>query len=310
MNSPLDSRQLRAFYVLAAKKSFTQAAKKLFLSQSAVSHSMKALENEVGCRLFDRVGKKVFLTQAGEQLQVHAEKILAEMETARAELKHLGQWGSSRIRVGASIMACQYLLPGVLREFKNRFPNCAILIEPGDTPELIDLLHSNRIDVGLALEPRNEAQIGFEPLFSDELTFLVGGAHPWAEAGRVDPGELSRQSYILYSKASYTFRLVEDHFRREGMELNSVIELGSMEAIKELAKLGLGVGIAAPWIARQEIKEGSLHCFPIGKRKLKRNWGCFHLRGRRFNLAEETFLSLCRAASEKFSRESAELIAA
>lgn len=302
MNQPLDSRQLRAFKALADRKSFTVAAKDLFLSQSAVSHSMKALEQEVGCRLFDRVGKKVFLTQAGEQLLVYADKILSDMDAARASLKHLGEWGSSRLRVGASTMACQYLLPEALREFKKSFPKCAITIEPGDTPELIDLLHENQIDLGIALEPRNEAQIEFDPFFSDELAFLVDAGHPWAGKGRVAKEDLPRQSYILYSKASYTYRLVEDHFRRENMELKSVIELGSMEAIKELAKLGLGVGVAAPWIARQEIEEGSLSCFPIGRRKLRRSWGCFYLRGRALNLAEETFITLCRSSSMEIAK--------
>lgn len=303
MRFPLDSRQLRAFYVISKKRSFTLAAKELFLSQSAVSHSMKALEQEVGCRLLDRVGKKVFLTQAGEQLLVYAEKILTDMESARSSLKHLGKWRSSRIRVGASIMACQYILPTVLREFKESFPSCSIMIEPGDTPELIELLHQNRIDVGIALEPRNEAQIEFRPLFTDELAFLVDAAHPWALKGAVIRADLPKQNYILYSKASYTFRLVEDYFRREGMDLHSVIELGSMEAIKEMVKLGLGVGVAAPWIAQNEIKQGELFCLSIGKRKLRRNWGYFHLRGRHLSLAEETFIGLCRTATVDFSRQ-------
>jgi molybdenum-dependent DNA-binding transcriptional regulator ModE len=121
-NMPIDSRQLRAFAALARTGSFTIAAKKLFLSQSAVSHSMKALETDVGCRLFDRVGKKVSLTQAGETLLHHAEKILGEMQNARSALYDLGKWGRGRLRIGASTTACQYILPPVLRQFKESFP--------------------------------------------------------------------------------------------------------------------------------------------------------------------------------------------
>ena len=91
MKEPIDSRQLRAFVTLARTGSFTMAAKELFLSQSAVSHSMKALETDVGCRLFDRVGKKVLLTQAGETLLQHANKILNEMAAARLGLEQLGK---------------------------------------------------------------------------------------------------------------------------------------------------------------------------------------------------------------------------
>ena len=136
MSLPLDSRQLRAFSVLARTGSFTQTARELHLTQSGISHSMKALENEIGCRLLDRLGKKVVLTQAGEQLLHHSKKILAEMKTARETLGHLGKWGKGRLRLGASTTACQHIIPPVLREFKESFPEHTITIEPGDTPEL------------------------------------------------------------------------------------------------------------------------------------------------------------------------------
>jgi DNA-binding transcriptional LysR family regulator len=296
MSTPLDSRQVRAFCVLARTGSFTQTARELHLTQSAVSHSMKALEGDIGCRLLDRLGKKVVLTQAGEQLLHHATKILQEMETARESLGHLGKWGRGRLRLGASTTACQHIIPPVLREFKESFPEHTITIEPGDTPALVAALLRQRVDLALSLEAENEPQLEFHPLFTDELQFLVGALHPWAKAGRVERADISRQSYILYNKHSVTFRLVEEYFRKEEMVLNSVIELGSMEATKELVKLGLGVSILAPWIARKEIEEGSLVALPLGRRKLPRRWGILHWRGKRLNLAEETFIGLCESA--------------
>src|SRR6476620_5145375 len=123
MNVPLDSRQLRTFCALARTGSFTQTARELHLTQSGVSHSMKALERDIGCRLLDRLGKKVVLTQAGEQLLHHSLNILSEMESARESLAHLGKWGRGRLRLGASTTACQHLIPPVLREFKESFPD-------------------------------------------------------------------------------------------------------------------------------------------------------------------------------------------
>ncbi len=297
MSAPLDSRQIRAFCVLARTASFTETGRELHLTQSSVSHSMKALERDIGCRLLDKLGKKVVLTQAGEQLLHHATKILQEMENARASLVRLGKWGRGRLRLGASTTACQHLIPSVLREFKKRFPDHAITIEPGDTPALIGSLLRRQIDLALSLEPGQEPQLDFHPLFTDELLFIVGAQHPWAQAGRVDRLEVPRQSYILYSKQSLTFQLVESYFRREQMVLNSVIELGSMEATKELVKLGVGVSILAPWIARKEIEEGSLVALPLGRRKLQRRWGILHWQGKRLNLAEETFIGLCKTAT-------------
>src|SRR5690348_9210353 len=194
MKVPLDSRQLRAFCVLARTGSFTQAARELHLSQSAVSHSIKALENDTGCRLLDRLGKKTALTQAGEQLFEHATRILQEMNNARESLAHLGKWGQGRLRLGASTTACQHLIPPVLREFKESFPDHIITIEPGDTPELVTALLRQRIDLALALEPEKEPQLEFHPLFLDELRFIVGALHPWAKSKRVERDDIPRQN--------------------------------------------------------------------------------------------------------------------
>jgi DNA-binding transcriptional LysR family regulator len=295
MNEPLDSRQLRAFRTLSRTGSFTQTARELHLTQSGISHSMKALEREAGCRLLDRLGKKVVLTQAGEQLLQHTEKILLEMEAARESLKQLGKWGRGRLRLGASTTACQHLIPPVLREFKESFPDHAISLEPGDTPELVAALLSQRLDLALTLEVEREPQLEFHPLFTDELHFLVSASHPWALARRVTAEEIPRQHYILYSKRSVTFRLIEQYFRQQEMVLNTVLEVGSIEASKELVKLGLGVSILAPWVAKKEIAEGSLVALPLGRKKLQRRWGIVHWRGKRLALAEETFIGLCES---------------
>lgn len=300
MSSPLDSRQLRAFVILVRTCSFTLAAKELFLSQSAVSHAMKALEQDVGCRLLDRMGKKVSLTQAGEQLLHHAEKILSDMDEARSSLQQLGKWGQTRLRIGASSTACRYILPPVLREVKKEFPQCTISIGADDTAAAMESLRNNCIDLAIVLMPKHEDAFEFHALFEDELVFVVSASHPWVTNG-VARGEIPRQNYILYQKNSYTLRMIEDYFRDEKMVLNTVIELGSMDAIKEFVKLGLGVSILAPWIAEKELQEKSLVVLPLGKRKLKRTWVIASRKGRRLNIAEETFVKSCRVFTGKIA---------
>ena len=298
MITTLDSRQLLAFATLARKKSFTQVAKDMFLTQSAVSHAIKAFERDIGVLLFDRVGKTVHLTQAGEQLLQHAERILRDMQDARTAMGELQNWGQTRLRVGASPTACQYLLPTVLREFKQSFPQCVIRIEPGDGPEMIELLRSNKIDLALMLKPEKSGEVTFRPLFEDELRLLVAPMHAWAQKGKVPRDEIANETLILYNKGSYTFRMVIDYFQRDKITMTNFIELGSMEAIKELVKIGLGAGILAPWIARKELAEKSLISFPLGVRKLRRSWGVAYLRGRKLPLAEETFAGLCESVTE------------
>ena len=133
------------------------------------------------------------------------------------------------------------------------------------------------------------------------IGYRLAPMHPWVQAGHVIREEIPKQNYILYGKNTYTFRLVQDYFREEDMVLNTVIELGSMEATKELVKLGLGVSIVAPWIARKELQERSLVSLPLGKRKLKRVWGVLYWRGRRLSLAEETFVGLCKSVTGEIS---------
>ncbi len=295
----LDSRQLLAFAAVARRGSFTLAAKDLFLTQSAVSHAIKALEEDLGHRLLDRVGRRVMVTQAGEQFLVHVHKVLREMDSARNGLDHLANWGHGRLRVGASETACQYLLPAVLREFRQGFPKCVIRIEPGDHMKQIELLRSGQVELAVMLRPEGDREFTFLPLFEDELRFVVSPHHRWARVGRVEPEEIGGETLLLYNRATYTFRMLAEFFRVENVALNDCIELGSMDAIKELAKTGVGAGIIASWIAREELASGALVSLPLGRRALKRSWGVAHLRGRRLALGEETFAGLCEQAAAR-----------
>jgi DNA-binding transcriptional LysR family regulator len=173
-------------------------------------------------------------------------------------------------------------------------------IEPGDTTEAVDLLDQKQIDCAICLEPEREDRFVFRPLFSDELLFLVGAEHPWAKRGEVNRNEIPDQNYVLYNKGTYTFDLVERYFRMEQITLNTVIELRSMEAIKELVKVGVGISILAPWVAEKELAERSLSAFPLGKRKLKRQWGVLHWRNPNLPLPLTQFMEACSRACARF----------
>ena len=276
MVAPLDSRQLRAFCSLARTGNFTQTARELQLTQSGISHSMKSLETDVGCRLLDRLGKKVVLTQAGEQLLEHAQKILQEMDFARTYLAQLGKRGHGRLRIGANTTACQFFLPGVLKEFKDTFPEHVLTLETGDTPELLSQLLQQKVDVAVGLEVEKESRLNFSHLFEDELFFIVHPQHSWVEKGAVVREEIPLQRHIHNSKNSVTFRSIEEYFQKEKITLRTVIQVGSVDAIKEL-----------------------------GRRKLSRTWSAIHWRGKMLNLAEETFIRLCKTWCSKLALDHA-----
>lgn len=300
MPSPLDSRQLNMFATLAKTGNFTRAAEQLHLSQSAVSHAIKSLEQDVGCLLVDRVGKKVTLTQAGEQLLKRAESILRQMDEARQELKGLSRWGRGRLRVGASLAVCQYILPSIMREFRESFPRCDVSVIPGDTRDILEQLDERTVDLCFSLEPPKTSSLEFRHLFNDQLEFLLDPRHPWAQTGKVNSREISSQNFILYKSGSVTFDLITRRFQEREHPLRTYNEVGSMEAIKELVKLGLGISILAPWISQEEIEVGSLVSLPMGRFRIQRRWGISSARGRSYSLPEETFIGLCHSATAPF----------
>lgn len=298
MQQALDTRQLRAFVSLARKASFTQAGHELFLTQSAISHAIKALEADLGCQLFHRLGKSVHLTHAGRELLPHAETILKVMGQARATLGSLDQTPKGKLRIACTTTVAQFILPTVLREFKDAFELYEIQIVCGETPAMIDRLLEGGVDLTVSLRPPDVSRLDCHPIFEDELEFLVSPLHPWASrAPKLK--EAGKETFIVTSRNGLNFTLIQEFFSKLGVRRNSFIELGSPEATKELAKLGIGVAIAARWIARQEIEAGKLVAVPMPKTKLRRSWIISSLKGRVLNLPERTFIGLCEEVGRK-----------
>lgn len=300
-----DVHRLRVFVSAAENLSFTRAADVLFITQSAVSHQIAKLEQSLGTVLFSRDGRKVQLTPAGRVLLQQARRVFATLDDARSAVQAAARPDSGRLRIGASTTACQYLIPETLREFRESFPAFSLLISPGDSPQITEKLLDGSLDLGIIIRSDRQTKLAYHPLFTDELGFLVSPLHPWAKARKVDRSDLPQQRMILYSRNSGTFRLVERYFVKVRAELRDWIELGSMEAIKELVKLGLGVSVVARWIARKEIEEGSLVWLKLPGGPVKRTWCVARTSGRALSLAEQTFIGLCQSAGAMIETGSA-----
>jgi DNA-binding transcriptional LysR family regulator len=290
----MDTRLLKMFCVVAETGSLVAAAAKLHLTPSAISHGLKSLETQLGCRLFERAGRKMLLNQAGEQLLVQTQPALAALDAAAESLKRLGKWGQTRLRVGAAASICHLLLPPVIRELKKSHPQLELQIESGDTPPLVELVRANKIDLGIGLAPENEAGLDVRSLFRDELMFVFAPSHPWAAGRPISREELRTQPLILYQRSSFTAQLLNEFFRAQDIVPSTIMEIASIQAIEELVKLNLGVSVLAPWAVGQELVRGKLKMRPLATKPLTRNWVAFYLSGRRLTLAEEQFCKLCR----------------
>lgn len=297
-----DVHRLEVFAAVAENLSFTRAAEALLLTQSAVSHQVAALERGLGVELFERTGRSVALTSAGRALLDQSRRVFESLREAERAVRAAAQPGAGRLRIGASPTACQYLVPEALREFRESFPAYSLAITPGDSPLLRDRVLEGSIDLGLMVRPDERVKLTYYDLFQDELGFVVSPLHPWATASKVKREELGEQNMVLYSRNSATFRMVQHYFAKTRAPLRDWIELGSMEAIKELVKLGLGVSVMAPWIVRSEVAQESLVWLPAPGGGLRRRWCIAAAAGRKLSLPEEMFVGLCRSASAEFGR--------
>ncbi len=298
VDEPIDARRLRAFTMLAREASFASAAAALSLTPSAMSHSIKALEEEMGGALFDRRGHRAVLTALGERLLVHAERIMRNMRAARQEMQSLQQWGRGTLRIAAPASACQYFLPAVLLEFRECFPDCTLNITAMDTEGAVKLVEDGRLDLAICVKSEMNDAIDWHTLFSDSLHFFVSPMHPWASAKKLSRKDIAKEQVVLYDRNAVTTRLIMSSLKKLGVPPADVLSLGSMEAIKEMVKVGLGVGILAPWVTAREIEAGSLVSVPFPSGRMEREWGVASYAGNKLSFMAEAFLGLCKDATE------------
>ena len=298
MIETLDSRQLLAFCTLVQTGSFTETARRLNLTQSAISHSLKNLEEDLRTQLVTRTGRKIHVTAEGEDLYRDAQTILHQMDEARTRIQDRTNWGKGRLRIGASTTACQYVLPNVLREFNECFPDCILSIVPADTPELIEKVEMHELDVAIIVDPKADGNIVTCPLFTDELVLVTSPIHDFAQKMTIRMSEIAQQRLVLYNRTSQTFRKIEHFLRQNKVGLEHFIELGSMEAIKELIKINYGVSFMATWIVQDELAKGSLVQSQLGRRRrIYRQWSTCYSKDKKLSITEETFLGICESVT-------------
>jgi len=252
--TPIESFRLTVFRIVAERLNFTQAADVLHLTQPAVTSQVKALETELGLRLFDRAAGGVHLTPAGERLHRFA---VETGERARQTLGELGALSGEQLgnlALGASTTIAQYLLPRLLVQFLQLHPRVDISVVGANTAQIVASLMERRIQFGLIEGPPGRADIKVERFLEDEIVMIVPASHPFASAaGLADVDHLRHEPLLVREPGSGTRKVVEEALRRAGLgprETRIVMELDSTEAIKSAVEAGLGIGFVSRWALR------------------------------------------------------------
>lgn len=282
-------RQLRVFSEVARQLSFVRAAEALHLTPPAVTMQVKELEAQVGLPLFDRQGRRVSLTTAGEYLLVYARRLLAtlkEADDAMARLKHVEAGELSLGFVGTA----KYFLPRLLVQFREEHPSIELRLQVGANREhLVDMLQQGDVDLAVMGRPPKELATRAEPFAAHPHVFVAPAGHPAARSGHLPASALGGWSLLAREPASGTRALMDRYFAAQRIEPRIAMEMPSNETIKQAVMAGMGLSFLSLHVLALELRTGLIELVPAEGTPIVRAWNIVHLQARVLSPAAEAF---------------------
>jgi DNA-binding transcriptional LysR family regulator len=258
----LENFRLKVFRAVAEHLNFRKAAEQLFLTQPAVTLQIKALEDDLGVRLFDRGANRVSLTSKGSLLLRYAKQIARLVSEAEQELGTEQGKFSGELSLGVSTTIAQYVLPRFIGAFLGEHPRIQLSLHSGNTEEIVRLLLHGKVSIGLIEGPARHREVRTEPFMEDELVLIVPLDF---EFDRLKRDQLLSASLLMREQGSGSRRVVETAFEKAGLKLKSfrnVMTLDSTEAIKSAVEVGLGVAFVSRWAISNELE---LHVLKVAE---------------------------------------------
>lgn len=262
----MSDRRLQVFHTVAGVLSFTRAAEILHTTQPAVTHQIRQLEEELNTRLFDRSNNKISLTVAGEQVLGFADRILSVYDEMNESIKALTGDRTGLVTLGASTTIAEYMLPGLLGDFGQRFPDVQICLRVANTDAVVNMVADNTIELGVVEGQVDNQVLMVDRCQQDELQVIVPPDHALAEEVSIAPIMLTEYPFIYREDGSGTRSVIERYLSDNGVDENSLnrpFELGSTEAIKGAVQAGVGVTIVSSATVSKELALGHLVARPL-----------------------------------------------
>lgn len=269
----IDLRRLGVFCRVVEKKSFSKAAEQVFLSQPTVSEHIRLLEQFLGERLLDRLGKEVIPTQAGEILYRYARQILALKEEAIQAIEDFKGKVGGKLRIGGSTIPSSYILPYCLGSFSKLYPEAKIGLVTSDSRNITQRVAQNELEIGVVGAQFRENKVTFEKVLSDELVLVVYPGHPLSRESAVRPINLHKYPFINREYGSGTRMIVEQNLEKYGISLDNlriVLEAGSTEAVRHAIKAKIGISILSWRAVTDDMECGALKAIPFDDFKITR----------------------------------------
>jgi DNA-binding transcriptional LysR family regulator len=289
----MNLNQLTVFHVVAKRLSFTRAAQELHLTQPGISKHIAALEEHYGTRLFDRIGRKVALTQAGEILHVATATMTALLEETKARIDDLKGLAGGKLQLGAGVTIAAHLLPGLLTTFKKVAPEVELSVETGFSSQIVESVLATTIELGLVGQYYPDPRLVVKTFLKDPLVLIVPPGHPWVTRRKpVSLEELAGETLLLSNRGSGTWRIVSALLDTFGATLGKTMELGTTEGVKQAVAAGLGVSILSRHVLDRELSSGAVQEVHLAGEWQERELCVVYRRDRYLSQAARAFLAL------------------
>lgn len=268
----LEVRHLQLVDAITASGSVTRAAERLNVTQSALSHQLREIEDRLGTPLFLRVNRRLALAPAGERLLASARRVLDDLRLAEEDIERLATDQDGIVRLATECYTCYHWLPPLLKQFRKKFPRVEVEIAAEATRRTVDALLERKIDLALLYNTRADRRLRLVPVFEDEMIVITATDHPLAEKTCVVPADFAGENVILHSAPEESFFAEQLHAARVRPRRFSQVVL--TEAIIEMVRAGLGVSAMPRWM----VAHAGLPMLRFTKRGLPRKWSAATLR--------------------------------
>ncbi|MDQ2906321.1 MAG: LysR substrate-binding domain-containing protein [Chloroflexota bacterium] len=285
----LNLHQLATFQVVAKHCSYVRAAEELHFSQPAVSAQIRQLEEVMGVKLFDQIGRKTHLTQAGEELYRYSQKIFAVIEEATETMESLRSPHYGRLSVGADTTVGSYVIPNLLGKFHQAYPEVEISLDVLNRATLVDALVNNRIDIAIVGRVPDDIPVVIEPFARNELVLVATPTHRLAGRIEVPFAELGRENFLLREVGSGTRAALEDVFREADIPLKVSMQMGTNSAIKQSVAAGLGIALISRVALDMELAMNRLVVLDVEGFPIMRQWRIVHLKEKSLSATTRAF---------------------
>jgi DNA-binding transcriptional LysR family regulator len=284
----LTLRQLKVFESVARQLNYTRAARELHLTQPAVSMQIKQLEESLGVALFEQLGKRIHLTEAGQEVLTYARSINQQLDELEGILDRMKGLSGGRLRISVATTA-NYFIPTLLGTFSRRYPDVTVTLDVTNRETLLRQISENSVDLAIMGQPPAGLDVEAQAFMENPLVIVAPPDHPLASQKKIPLTRLQDEVFLVREPGSGTRIAMERFFSERNMRLKTGMEVGSNEAIKQSVQAGIGLGLLSRATIEQELALKRLAVLDVAEFPIMRHWYVVHRKGKRLSAAAEAF---------------------